>query len=290
MSRGSRLLAAVIAAALAVVAAAQATLARYGAPRRVGTITSPAMSEVSGLVASHRLRGGWWAVNDSGNAPQLHAVGPGGRLVSSLTVRSATNRDWEDLAAAPAPGGRALFIGDIGDNALARDDLVVYRVREPAVHARATARAEALPFRYPDGRHDAEALAVDPRSGRIYVITKERRQARVYRFPSPLRPGRRVVLERIRGAGAKQLSRLAPVTGAAISPDGSRVVVRTYWEAVELRRGPGRPFEARFSTVEDVSLALERQGEVIAYGREGRSLTTTSEMLPAPIWRLRRRS
>ena len=144
-------------------------------------------------------------------------------------------------------------------------------MREPAITARATTRAEALPFRYPDGHHDAEAPTVDPRSGRIYVITKERRQARVYRFPSPLRPGRRVMLERIRGAGAKQISRLAPVTGAAISPDGSRVVVRTYWEAVERRRGRGRPFEARFSTVEDVRLALERQGEVIGTsGRGGR--------------------
>jgi len=289
VSRGPRLLASAIAAALALTAAAQATLARYGPPTRVGTITSPAIQEVSGFVASHRLPGGWWAVNDSGNAPQLHALSTRGRLVASLAVTGAANRDWEDLAAAPTPGGRALYIGDIGDNNLVRNDLVVYRVREPTTTRRVTARAEALPFRYPDGRHNAEALFVDPRSGRIYVITKELRHARVYRFPSPLRPGRRVVLERVGGEGARQLGRLAPVTGAAISPDGARVAVRTYWEALELRRGGGRSFESGFSQVEDVRLAPERQGEAIAYSRDGRSLVTTSEVLPAPIWRLTRR-
>ncbi len=283
-----RTLAAAGAAALVLASAGHGDLARYGPPERVGTITSPVIPEVSGFVASHSLPGGWWAVNDSGNAPQLHAVGARGRLVASVTVKGATNRDWEDLAAGPAPrGGRALYIADIGDNDRVRDDLVVYRVPEPRPNARATAKAEAFPFRYPDGRHDAEALAVDSRSGTISIITKEF-QARVYRFPRPLRPGRRVVLERVRGGGAAQIAPLAFVTGATVSPGGTRIAVRTYLEALELERGRGRPFDTRFSGVERVRLPLERQGEVIAYTRDGLALVTTSEQTPAPIWRLTR--
>jgi hypothetical protein len=275
-------------AALTLLTAVESAVARYGPAQRVGTITSPAVSEVSGLVASQTPAGGWWVVNDSGNTPQLHALDGRGRLRGSVTVRGAANRDWEDLAAGPLPGGRrGLYIADIGDNDLVRDDLVVYRVREPGVDARTTARAEALPFSYPDGHHDAEALAVDPRpNGRIYVVTKGT-QAGVYRFPVPLRPGRRVVLQRL-GGHAAQIEPLVLVTGAAVTPDGSRFVIRSYLEAFEFASGRKGLFEAGFKPTERLLLPLERQGESIAYTPDGRALVTTSEQPPAPLWRLPR--
>ena len=281
--------AAVVAAVLMLVDGASAGTVAYGPPQRAGVISSRALAEVSGLVASRSLRGGWWAVNDSGNPPLLHAVDARGRLVASLQVGGATNRDWEDLAAGPGPGGRFLYIGDIGDNDRVRDDLVVYRVREPALAHGRNVRARAFPFRYPDGRFDAEALLVDPVSGHIYLITKGAR-ARVYRFPLPLRPGRRVVLERVRGNGASQIAALELTTGAAISPDGSRIALRNYWVAYELRRGRGRPFESRFTTITQVNLRPEPQGEAISYTRDGGALVTTSEQPPAPIWRYPRRN
>ncbi|HJU46700.1 MAG TPA: hypothetical protein VJ689_01100 [Gaiellaceae bacterium] len=287
---GRRLTAATAAlAALVLLLGVESAAARYGPAQRVGTITSPAISEVSGLVASRTLRGGWWVVNDSGNTPQLHAVDARGRLRASVTVAGAQNRDWEDLAAGPLPGGRrGLYIADIGDNDLVRDDLVVYRVREPGVDARTTARAEAFPFRYPDGHHDAEALAVDPRpNGRISIVTKGVR-AGVYRFPLLLRAGRRVVLQRLRGRVA-EIESLALVTGAAVAPDGSRFAIRTYLEAFEFASGRKGLFEAGFVPVERLLLPLERQGESIAYTPDGQALVTTSEQPPAPLWRLPRR-
>jgi hypothetical protein len=280
-SRGAA--AVVLAAALCVATAALASPLAYDPPERVGTIRSPHLAEASGLVhAAGRAPALWWAVNDSGNPPLLHAVDRQGRLVASIRVTGATNRDWEDLGAAPdGRGGRALFIADIGDNSRERDDLVVYRVREPRLDARATARAGVLPFRYPDGRFDAESIAVDPESGRIYVLTKGA-TTRVYRFPLPLRPGRRVTLERV----ATVLGLLPLATGAAVSPDGRRLTVRTYLDAYEQRRPRGAPFERLFALrPERVRLAGERQGEAIAYTQDGSALVTTSEQLPAPIWR-----
>jgi hypothetical protein len=280
-----------LAVALVVLVLVPAALAAYGAPKRVGTITAPALSEVSGLTAASVVPNAWWVVNDSGNPAQLHLIGGSGRLIGSVSVRGAANVDWEDLASSPGPGGRPfLYVGDIGDNGRVRDDLAVYRIREPSPNARSV-RAAAFPFRYPDRRHNAEALFVDPASGRIYVVTKSEAPAiepcGLYRFPLPLRPGKRVTLERLSNRLARDLAPVALVTGAALSPDGTRLAIRTYVGAAEWRRAAATPFERIFAArPERVSLASEPQGEAIAYERGGGAIVTTSEQLPAPLWRL----
>ena len=80
---------------------------------------------------------------------------------------------------------------------------------------------------YPDGPHDAEALAVHPRTGRVYVVTKGRNGGGVYALPE--KPSR---------TGVNRLERVAPapamVTDAVFLPDGSGLVVRTYTHAVLL--------------------------------------------------------
>jgi hypothetical protein len=283
-----------LAVALAALAFVPAAAAAYGPAKQVGTITSPALPEISGMTAASVVRGGWWVENDSGNTPDLHLISGKGKLLATVRVRGATNVDWEDLASVPAANGRrTLYLADIGDNDHVRDDLVVYRIAEPSRRARSVA-ATALPFRYPDGRHDAEALFVDPASGRIYVLTKtldtNAEPCRLYRFPLPLRPGTRVTLERVGGRFAKLVAPVQVVTGAAVSPDGTRLAIRTYFDAWEFHSRAGSPFASVFEApFEHIVLPLERQGESIAYTSDGKALETTSEKLPAPIWRLSRR-
>jgi hypothetical protein len=280
-----------VAVSLVALAFVPAALGGYGPAKRDGTITAAVLPEVSGLTAATAVPGGWWVVNDSGHTADLHLIDRRGTLLATVRVRNAANVDWEDLASASgAAGTRVLYIGDIGDNDHARRSLVVYRVGEPERNARSVT-ATALPFRYPDGRHDAEALLVDPASGRIYVVVKTREPSSepcaLYRFPLPLRPGRRVTLERVGGPFAREIAPVALVTGAAVSHDGTRLVLRTYFRAWEWRRRPGTPFESVFQAPpEHVVLALERQGESIAYTGDDRGLVTTSEQLPAPLWRI----
>ena len=283
-----------LAAALGALVLAPAALGAYGTAQRAGTITSPKLTEVSGLTAATVVRGGWWVVNDSGNTPELHLISGRGRLLQTVRVSGVSNVDWEDLASAPgANGRRTLYVGDIGDNEAVRDDLVVYRVPEPSRGASAVTPT-AFPFAYPDGRHNAEALFVDPSSGRMYVLTKtlfpEADPTALYRFPLPLRPGTRVTLEKVGGRFAKLVAPLLLTTGAAVSPDGTRLAIRTYTDAWEWRRRPGSSFASIFAApFEHVVLPLERQGESIAYTSDGKALVTTSEQIPAPLWRLRSR-
>jgi hypothetical protein len=268
---------------------------RYGAPQLIGEITSSALAEISGLAPSRTGKGLWWVHNDSGDRARLYVVNAKGALLARFSVTGARNRDWEDLAAGPGRDGKpALYIADIGDNDRKRDDLTLYRVKEPDLSKGAkdgaTEEAEAFPFRYPDRRHDAESLIVDPKSGRPYIVTKTfSPPCGVYRFPMPLRAGQRVTLEKVEGRAVESISRLMLATGAAASPDGRRVIVRTYLTALEMTRAEGGTFDSLFnSTPLSVTIASERQGEAISYSADGKSLITTSEKLPAPIHQIKR--
>jgi len=268
----------------------------YESAQQIGTITDRRLDEVSGITASRRTDGVWWVHNDSGDLPRIFAVNSSGRLLGIYRVVGAINVDWEDIASGPgADGGPALYIADIGDNENRRDAVVVYRVKEPDISSSGepaqTESAEPFQFRYPDGAHNAEALIVDPGSGRIYVITKtQSHSCNVYRSPWPLKLGEPMTFEPMTGAAVATISQWRLVTGAAASPDGRRVAIRTYFSAFELLRAPGKGFESVFdSSPSSISLPLEQQGEAISYTRDAKYLVTTSEKLPAPIHQLKRK-
>jgi hypothetical protein len=262
----------------------------------MGTIVSATLNEISGITASRRSADIYWVHNDSGDRPRIFAVNARGDLLATFRVVGAANEDWEDIASGPGPNGEpSLYIADMGDNALKRDFIVVYRVREPELAAQAqstdTEPVEPFQFVYPDGRHDAEALVVDPSSGQIYIVTKTRSEkCAVYRSPATLKMGTAMTLERVEGAAVARISELRLVTGAAAAPDGGRIVIRTYFSAFEFRRPPQGDFSSVFAASPvSVALPLEPQGEAITYTTDSNSLITTSEKLPARLQRLDRK-
>jgi hypothetical protein len=268
----------------------------YGKPQQIALIEEKALSEISGIVAGRVNPGVWWLHNDSGQPAEIYAVSQTGKLLATFKVTGAKNYDWEDLAIGPGRDGNpALYLADIGDNSRHRDELTIYRFAEPklknGVTKGATSAAEAFRFRYPNGRHDAEALFVDPASGRIYIVTKTLKPpCGVYRFPSKLTAGTTMTLETVSGKSINIISRMIAATGASAAPDGSRVVIRNYFTAIELRRAKGRPFESIFDAEPvTISIPLEKQGEAIAYSRDSKSIVTVTEKVPAPMYQMMRR-
>ncbi len=261
----------------------------FGPPVLLGEITDERVTESSGLVASRRHPGRLWTHNDSDNPPVLVCVEPDGGPCGGWTVDGAANVDWEDIAAGPGPvaGEHYLYVGDVGDNTVSRDDVVVYRVVEPTVPAPAgpgttggadgvTAPATALRLRYDDGPHDAESLMVHPTTGDLYVITKAIGDTRVYKA----RP-EGGVLTRV---GALGLGLLGFATGADISPDGRRVAVSTLVGGFELTLDGGSGFDAVWARPPAaVTLPGRVQGESIAYRLDGDALLVTSEGYPSPL-------
>ncbi|HVL05040.1 MAG TPA: hypothetical protein VM388_03580 [Acidimicrobiales bacterium] len=269
----------------------------------LGTITDPDIDESSGLAASRRNPGLLWTHNDSGDEPLVYCLDLKAAPCGVWRVTGAEAWDWEDMAAGPGPraGEPYLYLGDIGDNLDQRSQIVVYRIPEPAVAGTgpvttkaapaASAPAEALRLRFPDGPHDAEALAVHPTTGDLYVVSKDAQSAKVYKAAAPLDPAKVTTMTQVGtirlGPGNRGLEQ---ITGADISPDGRRVAVSTYAQGYELEVPAGGVFDDVWSQPPaPVALGPRLQGEAIAYRLDGKALLTTSEIVPSPLHQVERR-
>ncbi len=194
---------------------------------------SPRLVESSGVATSRAHPGIFWTHNDSGDGPYLYATDLAGRDRGFLLVPGAEAVDWEDIALGPCPtrmGKEAcVYLADTGDNPEFRPWVTVYAVPEPEPPTgpgdtlRTTAAPAVLRLRYPDGAHDVEAIYVSPRDSALYLVSKSRSAtARVYRVTAS-QWGSAVAT-----ATAVQTLDIRLVTGAAITPDGRLVAVRTY--------------------------------------------------------------
>ncbi|MBM3818556.1 MAG: PE-PGRS family protein [Acidimicrobiia bacterium] len=220
------------------------------------------LPEGSGVAVSRLTPGLLWSHNDSGR-PALIGLDGSGAVKARVAVTGARVVDWEDVAAGPCAQGSCLYIADIGDNNRVRQRVTIYRVPEPTPGETRTRPAEAIDAVYPDGPRDAEALVVAG-PDELFIISKApARETALYRLKGPLREGTPSRLERVAGLP------LAAVTGAALSPDGADVAIRTndrvvFYAARELFAGKtagGRPFDLR--------PLREPQGEGVAMGNGG---------------------
>ena len=171
-------------------------------------------------------------------------------------------------------GKPALFLGDIGDNAARRPNVSVFRITEPKSLGRQTLQPTWYRFKYEDGPHDAEALLVDPRDGRIWVATKSLGVGGLYSAP------RKLVTH---SHGTNVLHRVTDVpaltTDGTFLPNG-KFVLRTYTSAF-IYDAPGK-------LREQLEMPIQRQGETVAYdskrllvGSEGLHSTIQAVALPA---------
>jgi hypothetical protein len=250
------------------------------------TVRDPDISEASGLALSPSHPGVLWTVNDSGHPPVLLGLGVDGRTVARVRLSGVPDVDWEAVAAWRDPRGRALLAAaDIGDNRSARAGVEIDVVAEPARLGSSTVPPlRRLRLTYPDGPRDAEALLVDPRSGRLYVATKGF-DTRIYAVPEAVWPG-------TASSGTFRLvatSSVFFVTDGAMLP-GGQLLLRTYGSLVLLPSLGGSPEGA--GPVPDLralalaSLPRQPQGEGMAVDAGRRLLYLASEGVSQPVLRL----
>lgn len=265
---------------------ARATGAYASTPVALGVLTG--VAETSGIVASRDHANVLWVHNDSGNPEQIFAIDRDANVIATITITGATNQDWEDIAIVPVDGVDLLYIGDHGDNVArtsggassSRDGYVrLYRVEEPdPADGDATVAATEIRLVYPDGPHDCEALFVDPNSADVYLLTKvDSGMAQLYRGSALAIPGPNTL---VHVASYDMLS----VTGADMSSDGARLVIRNYAQirvfdvttdlATALTTTPLRP-STRGSAA-----------EAIAFGPSSYDLYTISEGDPATLFEI----
>lgn len=267
-------------------------------PSVVGTLQSRAIVEASGLAWSRRSAGALWVINDGGEEPVLHAAGPEGAALGAVRVEGAENRDWEDLAAFALDGAPWLLIADIGDNGGVRDHLTLYVVPEPAVSDALVRPAWTIRYTYPDGPHDAEAVAVDADAGRVYVLTKRTEPAELHAVPLRPDPAAGVIeSEKLAGVtslpardAAEGLTAAVPYhwqpTGMDMAADGGGLVILTYADVYYYARRPGEPWTDTLSRApRALGMPLVPVAEGIAFDDRARSLYVTAEGRHAPLLR-----
>lgn len=269
----------------------------FAPPARLADLEDREIDESSGVVAARRNPDLFWTHNDSGDGPFIYTFDRQGKNRGVWRVAGAEAYDWEDIAAGPGPqkGQSYLYLGDIGDNGLKREQITVYRVVEPSVaptdaantkrSPHLTETADAIRLKYPDGKHDAEALLVHPTTGDLYVITKgTSTNSGVYKATAPLS-----------STGTTTLTRIAQVrtpavfggliTGADISPDGRHVALCDYINGYEITLpDASKSFDEIWKQpIKTVELGPRQQGESICYRLDGNAVLATSEKLPTPL-------
>lgn len=233
--------------------------------------------EASGLALSRSHDGVLWTHNDSDGGSKLFAVDADGRLLGTIALTSAHNRDWEDIAVASCPrrgpDGDCIYVADIGDNRAARDDVGLWVLAEPEPRD-GTEPAVFIRFRYPDGPRDAEALVVrHDRS--ILVISKGRdHPVSVYRSAALSWPARgddstAIPLELVQRLSDAPVDLPLQVTGAALMPGDERIAIRSYarLQLYDLLHDSLAPVLASPVALDPLT---EPQGEGVAVGRRGR--------------------
>jgi hypothetical protein len=270
-------------------AAAAAPCARYAdVAERTGNVPA-ALAELSGIAASRRHPGVYWAHNDSNNAGALFAIDAAGKILARFPIRGLRPRDTEDVAVGPcAPRARqsCIYLADTGDNRKRRERVWIARVAEPDALDGRTLVVAADSFRYPGGARNTESLLVDPVSARLYVISKSvDGLGEVFRLDGlgSDAGGRAVPVATLPAPAA--LARLT--TAADAHPAGERVILRTYAGVWELRRPGAKSLEEVFSaTPVEVTGAPQLQSEAVTYASDGDGYLLASEGERSPLHRV----
>ncbi|MEV7987144.1 hypothetical protein [Micromonospora sp. NPDC085948] len=249
------------------------------------TIVDERLRELSGLVAT---KSGYVVINDSTDLTARERIFflDTKCKVSKEPVRYPGQGpvDTEDLAL--SKDGATLWIADTGDNADAKER----RTRVALWSMPVTGARQPTPHRisYPEGKpHDAEALLIGD-DGKPFVITKVTSgKAEIYAPTAALRNGEadsvpmrkvgEITLPKTQTENPLNTFGRIAITGAARSPDGSRVVLRTYADAFEYDVSGGDIVGALTTGKPRVTALADPFGEAISYSTDGKSFLTVSD-------------
>ncbi|MEU7570701.1 hypothetical protein [Micromonospora sp. NPDC049240] len=279
------LVGAVVAPAGPAPAAPAAAPVLAAAPKKKCTVADDRLRELSGLVATGD---GYVVINDGSDDPSRKRVfylDAKCKVDKEIRYSGDGPLDTEDLAL--GPDRKTLWVADTGDNIekkTRRERVAVWTMplsgsKEPVLHRL------AYPGKEP---HDAEALLVGDDNLPL-VITKElsgksevftptaKLKAGGDPEPIPMKKVGEVTLPKTNTENKYGGTGRLLVTGAARSPDGAKVVLRTYADAFEFDVADGDILKALTSGKPRVTPLADPFGEAISYTSDGKSFVTVSD-------------
>ncbi|BFU42992.1 hypothetical protein [Krasilnikovia sp. MM14-A1004] len=248
--------------------------------KKLCKIEDTRLTELSGLIATTN---GFITVNDSSereSEKKVFYLDQACKVTNAVPYSGKGPLDTEDMAL--SRDRKTLWIGDIGDNDKKRATIALWKM--PATGAKSPTLYR---LRYPDGAHDAEGLFVDG-DGIPVVVTKDAGKSGLYKPAAALKADSTdgVALRRVGEVtlpSSTTANPLGPIgrvvaTGAAVSPDGTKVVIRTYADAFEWDVKGGDVVSALKGTPRQTPLPNEPFGESITYTPDGKAYVTVSDM------------
>lgn len=252
----------------------------FGERREKGKVKSDEITETSGIAASRRNPGVLWIHNDSGDKARIFAINSESDYLGEFELDGVFHFDWEDIAVGPGPDGEScVYVADIGDNLKIRGVVTIYRIPEPKVDPEDEDLDEKLKnfgtfkFSYPDGARDAETIMIDPIDKSLYLISKEKNRAGIYRAAFPFAKDETVEFEL-----AGELTGYDKFVAGDVAPDGSGILMKTIDDIYFFPRKSGESISYALSkTPRKVDYEPEKQGEAIGWSASGDGFYTLSE-------------
>ncbi|GLU43578.1 hypothetical protein [Allomuricauda sp. NBRC 101325] len=197
------------------------------------------LKEVSGIEIADKSS--FWVIEDSGNKDEICKVDRSGKIKQTLKIDHAKNMDWEDLTI-DVEGN--LYIGDFGNNANEREDLVIYKISKSQLDKKEP-NAKKIKISYPQQKDfppKKDSLYYDTEGmlhwdGHLYIFTKNRTRpysgkTLIYRVPDKEGEYKAELLSSL--FLCEDQNRCS-VTSADLSPDGKTIALLTYGQLILLR-------------------------------------------------------
>lgn len=122
------------------------------------------------------IKGKLYTINDGGNTSDIFEINPQTAQIQKTYPTKLKNIDWEAIAS----DSTNLYVGDFGNNAGARQDLKIYKIKYDSLLMKSES-AETISYFYPEQtdftrriiNHDFDAEAMIYLNGKLHVFTKE---------------------------------------------------------------------------------------------------------------------
>ena len=246
------------------------------------------LDEISGIIeGTNHL----WVHNDSGDDPNIYGVSTNGTLLSTLTLPGITAEDWEDIAIHRKPEHSVIYIGDFGDNDEEREKTQIYFFTEPATKQSKGIKVNSFTIDYGTiGPQDAEALAIDPQTGGLYILTKGRSgKSYLMHKPAPHLAGEHYSMNIQHQFDIRILLAKNPfyITAMDIDPTGRFLVYRNYFQGFLIERNGHETWGQALQNPKrhcSVPVPLQQQGESIGFSSNGKVIWTVSEGEQVPLY------
>ena len=182
------------------------------------------IKETSGLI---KIENRLWTMNDSGGKPKLYQIDErNGRILKSIHIQNARNKDWEDIAY----DDNYVYIGDFGNNRGNRKDLKIYKIPRASLRTQKSVRAEVISFKYSDQKnfnfkaykHNYDCEAMVAHNGKLYLFSKnwQNQKTRLYELSSHAGKHQAKYLSTFNTQGM--------VTGATLNKELNILLLTTY--------------------------------------------------------------